>query len=226
MERGESWACSKTDKRCWVVVCLNEQECPFRIRCSINKKTQRATFSKYIPHICPASTHNDWPIARSARYIASNSRHRLHVQQQPKLPANAIRDNETVDRGTIIPYLQAWRAGDLLRRAIWGDEAQSFQRIPALLNALASDSEGECRAYTKLETEHNSRFDRMLFKRCWILPKATKEGFQHCKPLLFIDAAHCTARHRAVILGASTKDGEGETFVLAWAVVLQENKDN
>ena len=56
ISRGESWKQWKSDKRCWIRICKNHEECDFRIRFNITAAGP-VRLSLLILHTCPRITH-------------------------------------------------------------------------------------------------------------------------------------------------------------------------
>ena len=65
------------------------------------------------------------------------------------------------------------------------------------------------------------------FKRMYIRYNAQKVGFLGgCRPFVKLDGCHLTGRFGRQLLSATAKDGNDNIFLVAMAVVKQENKDN
>ena len=80
ISRGESWKYYKTDKRYWVRVCKNCEECHFRIRFNI-ASSGPAELAILIPHTCPRITHAKSRVGHSLSYLSSNQRSRRVVEE-------------------------------------------------------------------------------------------------------------------------------------------------
>ena len=65
------------------------------------------------------------------------------------------------------------------------------------------------------------------FKRMYIRYNAQKVGFlSGCKPFIGLDGCHLKGRFDGQLLSATAKDGNDNIFLMAMAVVEQENKDS
>jgi hypothetical protein len=134
IENRESFIKLKDQKRCWVIGCKDEQ-CLFRIR--VNRPTKGdLKLTILIPHTCPASTHHGWKQANSVRWLTQNERNRALIAADPTANPKLLAENQRFDNGQKVSYLQAHRTRSRLRQDVFGDEAASFQLIPALLSAL------------------------------------------------------------------------------------------
>ena len=222
IDRGESFKSGKSDKSrgVWMVVCRDPTICGFRIRVNV-LRNQQAQITICTPHTCPPSTHYNWRTAHSVKHVVMNPRNKVLVADDSKAKAKAIRSNQRLDCGVDVSYKQAWRAREQLKDAIFGDETESFKRIPALLQAMERDSKGRRMAYTKVEVDKDNRF-----RRCYVFPKATINSFEHCRKFVAMDGTHCTATHRLTLLALTTLDGNGNILPLCWALVPSEDAEN
>ena len=80
VSRGESWKYQKTDKRYWIRVCKNREECDFRIRFNIASAgpTELAILTA---HTCPRITHAKSRVGHSLSFLSSNQQSRGVVEK-------------------------------------------------------------------------------------------------------------------------------------------------
>ena len=153
--RGESWRSYKDSKnKHWVVICKARQEtgCPFRIR--INRCRDEWKLTIFTPHTCPALTHQNFRNAHSTTLIAGDPFYRQLIQQDPGLKAAAIRDHEWLRFGNRIPYLQAWRALEELKK-----DVLDFRAPPAgeTMEEAAARDGGEAAPQLQLPQPSNEK---------------------------------------------------------------------
>jgi hypothetical protein len=235
----ESFVTTKDQKNAWVIGCKRE-DCTFRIR--VNRPTKglpRLTISN--PHTCPASTHHNWKRANSIQWLAQNERNRALIAADPTAKPKLLIENQRFDNGQKVSYRQAHRTKARLQREIFGDEAASFQLLPGFISAITIGERGGVtiwnsdgvaeqprkdgvrpRAYSQLEIWPNTG----KFRRCWILPRATKMLANQCRPLAAVDGTACRNRYKQTLLALTMVDGNNETIPISWALVDQENIDN
>ncbi|KAL7163418.1 hypothetical protein ACSBR2_039510 [Camellia fascicularis] len=77
-------------------------------------------------------------------------------------------------------------------------------------------------SYIKFEYDDHTH----CFTRYFISFKACIDGFNHCHPLLFLDATFQKGRFKGFLLAATTKDGNQGLFPLAYVVMDSENTSN
>ena len=103
---------------------------------------------------------------------------------------------------------QVYRSRKVARGLNTGNEEQQYSLL---------------RDYAKMENENA----QPKFKRMYIMYNAKKQRFLNgCKPFVRLDGCHLKGRFGGQLLFATTNDGNDNIFLVAVAVVEQENKDN
>ena len=120
--------------------------------------------------------------------LASNEYSIAAVKADPKVAIKQLQASEKQARGTKPPYYAELHAKGQIRRNEYGDETESFRKIPALLLAMQDNIQGERGCYSDLDVDQTSK----RFKRCWILPLATEQAFRHCRNFIASDGTFCT----------------------------------
>lgn len=190
VKNGLSFEVKKADKQRWLAVCRNTKICDFRIRISMSTKLQIAKLSVLIPHTCPTATHYGWRAPSSVKLLASNPFSVAAVVDDRKIKSKQIQTIERVQNRHKVSYLQAYRTREKILDSIYGSEADSFQLIPSMLEAMKGDN-NHC--------EYNLEIDKSnRFYRCWIVPKATIHAFQHCRRFVAVDGTHTKVYYYSV----------------------------
>ncbi len=113
------------------------------------------------------------------------------------------------------------RAQECRLRLLDGDigrQRHSFQLLPAYKELLESVSPA---VHVEL---HRDRLHR--FERIFICPSEAKGSYALCRRLVIVDGTFLKARFVLTLLLAVGIDANGETLILAWAVVESENQDS
>ena len=108
--------------------------CPFLLKINTSKKGIRLT--KLIHHNCPISTHDKW---HGKSTVAVMSKDPLNIGlfvDDPKTKPAQIRRQELRIHGIRITMHTAWRVCERIKYDLYGDEKESFQKIPDLLLAM------------------------------------------------------------------------------------------
>ncbi|KAG5534952.1 hypothetical protein RHGRI_022909 [Rhododendron griersonianum] len=121
--------------------------------------------------------------------------------------------------GLNISYHQAWWGIEKARGQVFGDYVKSFSSLKWYIGATKSVNPG-----SHIELESNDETKR--FKRVFVAFGACLNGFNHCRPLIFLDAAHLKGRYRGTILGATGKNGNQGIYPICFAVVDSETYEN
>src|SRR5436189_3069547 len=124
----------------------------------------------YIGHACSPETHSGWRSAQSVQYLASNYMASFNLDHTIK-PKQIL--NTELQNGNQISYTQSWRVLKKIENQVFGDEAESFKKIPSFLENL---SQVDPQAYWRLETRN------CQFFRLFIAPGSTQEAFRWCRP--------------------------------------------
>ena len=118
-----------------------------------------------------------------------------------------------------ISYQKAWRSKEVALNSLFGDYKDSYNDIPWYCNKVVETNPG---SVVKYEVNRRNR----KFLRCFIALNECIQGFQHCRPLLFLDGAHLYGKAKGTLLAATAVDGGNHIFPLAYGVVDNETKDN
>lgn len=163
LAKGESFRKLKNDNRCLVLICKLES---FQFRVRITNRKGIGILPKYLPHNCPPSTFAKDRHLNSASWIAKNEFSQSSVQADTNVSAKGIVQTQLHRYGQNTNYMAAWRGRDQIKHELYGSEAESFQKIPALLKFLGelpdSNENENSGAWTKLELERISH----RFRRC------------------------------------------------------------
>ncbi|KAL7176792.1 hypothetical protein ACSBR2_030190 [Camellia fascicularis] len=123
------------------------------------------------------------------------------------------------DYGLEISYRIAWLGVEKVRGEMFGAHSISFDQLRWYSNAVMVNNPG---SYINIDyDEQNHQFERFF-----ISFKACIDGFNHCRPLLFLDGTFLKGKFKGNLLAASAKDGNQGLFLLAIAIVDSENTAN
>jgi hypothetical protein len=118
--------------------------------------------------------------------------------------------------GNSLKYMPAWRTKKAIEVAALGDDLDSFEKIPALLERMVQADPTD---YYHVQSQDGS------FQQLFIPPGAAIKSFQHCRPFIALDGAFWKNRWDITLLIACIRDGNDEIIPLAWGVVPSESKD-
>ena len=144
------------------------------------------------------------------------SNHTASFNLDHTIKPDQIRNTELQD-GNQISYKQSWRALKEIEKQVFGDEAESFKRIPSFLENL---SQVDPQTYWRLEIQD------CQFFHLFIAPGPTQEAFRWCRSFIALDGTFWKTRWNLTLLIAAAMDGDNQILPLAWGFVPTESGDN
>ncbi|KAL7234162.1 hypothetical protein ACSBR1_017703 [Camellia fascicularis] len=118
-----------------------------------------------------------------------------------------------------VSYRVAWLGVEKDRGEMFGAHSISFDQLRWYSNVVMENNPG---SYINIDyDDQNNRFIRYF-----ISFKACIDGFNHCRPLLFLDDMFLKRKFKGNLLAATAKDGSQGLFPLAIAIVDSENTAN
>ncbi|XP_058211833.1 uncharacterized protein LOC131324019 [Rhododendron vialii] len=123
------------------------------------------------------------------------------------------------DYGLNISYHQAWWGIEKARGLVFGDYVKSFSCLKWYVGVAKSTNPG---SHIDLESDEETK----RFKRLFVAFGACVQGFNQCRPLIFLDAAHLKGRYRGTIMAATGKNGNQGIFPICFAIVDNETYEN
>ncbi|KAL7172900.1 hypothetical protein ACSBR2_032381 [Camellia fascicularis] len=141
------------------------------------------------------------------------------VREQPLTrPTDVVFDMKD-DYGLDISYRVAWLGVKKARNEVFGDHAMSFDQLRWYNDAVM---ENNPHSYINLD------FDQQTgrFVRYFIAFRACIDGFNGCRPLLFLDGTFLKGRFKGTLLATTAKDGNQCLFPVAFAIVDSKTSSN
>lgn len=122
--------------------------------------------------------------------------------------------------GITIPYKQAWRAKERGLQAIYGSFEQGYYLLPAFCDQIKKTNPGSvAEVFT---TGPDCRFHRLF-----ISFYASIYGFVNgCLPIIGLGRIQLKSKYLGTLLSATSFDGDGGLFPLAFGVVDVENDES
>jgi hypothetical protein len=112
--------------------------------------------------------------------------------------------------------MAAYRTIQAAITEMYGDEAESFAKFPALAEQfIQADSNN----YVKIRNHPTTG----SFQAAFFMPAATRNAFKHLQTMYGIDGIHTSSRFRMMLLLCGGIDANNEILLLAWALVPIEN---
>lgn len=157
-------------------------------------------------HTCTSSIRGPKSKMMSSKIISSVIMDQ--IREKPTMTPADIVKNFKQKYGLDISYRIAWHGKKLAKNTVHGDESLSYRQLVWYRDALMSTNPG---SHYVLESDPETS----RFRRLFVCYGACIEGFQWCRPLLFIDAIFLKSKYKGQLIGATGKDGnQGIIFVI------------
>ncbi|XP_062017896.1 uncharacterized protein LOC133734288 isoform X1 [Rosa rugosa] len=168
-------------------------------------------------HTCTSCTRGPKSKMMSSKIISSVIVDQIREKPTIK-PADIVKDFKQ-QYGLDISYRIAWAGTKLAKSKVHGDESLSYHQLVWYRDALMSTNPG---SHCVLESDPGTS----RFQRLFVCYGACIEGFQWCRPLLFIDAIFLKSKYKGQLIGATGKDGNQGYFPFAFAIMDSESDEN
>ncbi|XP_050207838.2 uncharacterized protein LOC126657220 [Mercurialis annua] len=208
---------SKSCKREYIVICINE-DCRWTVRASRDGKINMFVIRRMINiHTCPPNIRMDDKRQATASIIGEHIKMKFLDIKTIYTPADIIADIQR-DFGIVLSYNRAWRSNVKALNQIRGSPRDSYSILPGYLHMLLQTNPG---SVVDLHTTDENKFEYMFMAL-----DASIKGWRYCRPIIVVDGTFLKSNYGGTLITASTQDGNGKIFPLAFAVVDSENDDS
>lgn len=195
----------------------SSESCPFRVYIAYTKSSDTYVLRKSVEHTCPPSTHENFRLFNSQRFVQAQLR--PHIEQNRTEKPRNLANSLLSEKGIGVNYKAAQRARLALCESAQGEESGEIASIKPFLDAVSVGDDG---AFVHFERDANKKF-----QRAFIMPRSCVAIWKLSPRILVADACHFETNIPGHVLGASFLDAARNTVFLAWGVsVDEENDDN
>ncbi|XP_044431234.1 uncharacterized protein [Triticum aestivum] len=205
----------KNDSTRVTAECTGE-DCPWRIHASKSSANIDFMIKKMSEtHTCESETVKSHRLA-SQRWVASVIKEKL--RDSPHYRPRDIANDLQQEYGLCLNYSQAWRGRSIAQRELYSAHDEACIQLPLFCERIKETNPGSVATVVTME---DSKF-------CFFVAfHASLYGFEHgCRPLLFLDAVSAKPNKQWKLLTATSVDGEGDVFPVAFTVVDKESREN
>ncbi|XP_077242633.1 uncharacterized protein LOC143883165 [Tasmannia lanceolata] len=205
----------------YAVRCKNGS-CPFRI--SGTNYLDCVRVNRFVPeHTCSSTrSGNDHPLATES-WAAETC---LGLFPRPgDVTPSSIRAYVKDKWSIILSYTKAFNAKVIIHEIMCGNAEASYRILPAYAQEMEICNPGTImRVYRtrQLWGSGDDTFGRLF----WSFGPSIRAFSRTVRPLILIDGTHLRGKYKGILLAATTLDGDGGLFPLAFAVVENENFDS
>ncbi|XP_026410734.1 uncharacterized protein LOC113305959 [Papaver somniferum] len=142
------------------------------------------------------------------------------IKQDPNKKTNHIMDQFTREYGFDISRYYAYPGKKHAFNTTWGENEKSFMFLNRYKNKLIETNPG---SHVVLEVEEGTQ----KFQRMFIFFEACSRGFNFCRPVLFVDAAHLKSKYLAHMMEATGLTGNAVSSEneANWKWFLENSKE-
>ncbi|XP_050208954.1 uncharacterized protein LOC126659644 [Mercurialis annua] len=206
----------KVSKSCpkeYIVNCLDDN-CKWTVRASRDGKTSMFIVRRVNNiHICPPEIRMEDKRQATSSIIGEYIKTKFLDVKTIYTPSDIIADIQK-DFGVILSYNRAWRSKGKALDQIRGNPCDSYSILPKFQHMLLQTNPG---SVVDIQTTDGK------FEYVFMALDASIKGWKYCRPVIVVDATFLKSTYRGMLLTASTQDGNGKIFPLAFAVVDSEN---
>ncbi|KAL5568592.1 hypothetical protein UlMin_025167 [Ulmus minor] len=207
----------KSNWSLWVIECI-DPNCSWRLRVSkIVLKSTKFVIQKYVGvHSCSLLNRN--ANHRQATYVVIGEQVvPQYAGVENGLGPKGVQTFARMKLGAQISYYEAWRGRKHAHTLIRGSPKQSFHVLSSYFHMLEKLNP---ETITRIEVDGESRF-KYLFLAFGVAIRS----FRYMRKVVGIDGTFLKGQYRGVLLVATTQDGNGQCYPLAWGIVDSENEN-
>jgi hypothetical protein len=144
------------------------------------------------------------------------------IKNCPLLTTVTLIEVVMVAWGYRVKYVRAWRAKQHTLKLIYGDWAEAYEHLPAMLHTMKANNPGmyfECVPKPEVIRPEGRHYFLCAF---WTFRQCVK-AFKHCCDVLYIDGTFLTEKYEGTMLIAIGIDADRPLVLLAFAIVEKEN---
>ncbi|XP_050224634.1 uncharacterized protein LOC126674254 [Mercurialis annua] len=203
--------------RQYTLNCL-DSKCTWQLKASRKGKSQMFMIRKLnVNHICSLFERTQDQRQATANIIADCIKSKFVDLKSVYKPADIRRDMKEL-YGINIGYTKAWRSKEIAEEKVRGNPADSFNLITSYLYMITLTNPGSA---IEMEVKEDNTF---LY--VFMALNASIKGWEFCIPVIIVDGTFLTSAYGGTLLTASSQDGNGKIFPLAFCIVDSENNES
>ncbi|XP_050207397.1 uncharacterized protein LOC126656819 [Mercurialis annua] len=212
IEKKIQFAVSKSCKLEYVIHCLYDQ-CNWNLRASKDGKTSMFIIRRMDDiHTCPPKFRMEEQRQATYSVIGDLIKSKFLNIKTVYTPADIISDMQR-DFVVVLNYNKAWRSRGKALELIRGKPRDSYSVLPNFLNMFVKTNPG---SVVDLQTAEGNKF-----KYVFMTLDASIKGWNFCRPVIVVNGTFLKSNYGGTLLTASTQDGGGKIFPLAFYVKIK-----
>ncbi|XP_060966965.1 uncharacterized protein LOC115720511 [Cannabis sativa] len=214
IKMNQQYKVKRSSSKDYSLICV-DSNCKWYFPASKHGKTDMFKVRKLNDtHTCSLEIiYEDHPQATSD-IIADCIKRRI-INPKRNYKPNDIVEDIAEDYSISISYHKAWRAKEKATFDVKGSPYDSYNEIPGFLYMIQKCNPG---TITDLVQDDEGRF-----KYCFFALASSIKGWNHCTPIIVVDATFLKNAYGGTLIVANAQDADRHIFPLAFAIVDSEN---
>ncbi|XP_075092395.1 protein FAR1-RELATED SEQUENCE 4-like [Nicotiana tabacum] len=192
----------------------NDDRCRWCVRAF---RIKDSTLFKIVKHDCSVNTRKADQRHATSKLISGYIIDNLRDPRFEVTPAFVMAEMQKL-HGLDIGYHKAWRAIQHASALIRGSPEENYELLCSYLYMMTSKNPG---TYTNIKIDDNNRFLYMFYAY-----GSSIAGWNHCRPVIAIDATFLKLKYRGVLMISVSKDANNQIFPLAFGIAESENNNS
>ncbi|KAM3305586.1 hypothetical protein P3S67_012452 [Capsicum chacoense] len=114
-----------------------------------------------------------------------------------------------------LTYIMCWRAKEQALQDLRGKPSASYKKLPAYIHSLNTTYPG---SHIRMKKHEDNEFLYIFVALTTFI-----QGFDHCRPVIVVDASYLRGLYSDTFVAVCTMDGAGHIFSLTYGIVDSEN---
>ncbi|XP_070008008.1 uncharacterized protein [Nicotiana sylvestris] len=157
-------------------------------------------------HDCSINTMKAYQRHKTSKLISGYIIDNLRDPRFEVTPTFAMAEMHKL-HGLYIGYHKAWHAIQCASSLIRGTPEENYELLSSYLYMMRSKNPG---TYTNIKIDDNNRFLYMFYAY-----RSSISGWNHCRPVIVVDATFLKSKFRGVLMISVSKDANNQIFPLA-----------
>ena len=208
--------------------CFFPNNCQWRARCNWSPKAEEATITVWNgEHTCFDQVRYQRPAVARIEYLLELVPKLLTVERKTHI--SSIRDQILRHTEIVVQDQLLYRLKRLLTEDSKTQQINDFPKLPIYLYRLQEANrhrgQGPDEEAYDLKTELLLSADN-VFRRVFVGPHTSRSQYVHSIPFIALDGTYLRNCFKQTLLLAVGRNGNNESWIMAWAIVESENDDS
>ncbi|KAF3653931.1 putative AT-rich interactive domain-containing protein 1-like [Capsicum annuum] len=190
------------------------RNCEFLFRASAIGESTMFYVREFLPeHTCPIKDKIYPKLDATSKLIGGIVKPKFKCHKR-KYSLSDIKSDIKEDMGMDLTYIMCWRAKEQAPENLRGKPSASYGKLPAYIHVLNTSYPG---SHIKMKKNANNEFLYMF-----VALTAFIQRFDHCRPIIVVDASHLKGLYTDTFVAVCTMDGADVFYTMAKSYLKTE----